>query len=151
MQILEENRNYSYGGFWIRFVAYIIDQLIIYFVFTLLLAIFTGDPFYQYRIEPLALDSDYWSMTFASIILQVMYYAGMESSSKQATVGKMAMGVKVMNAQGDRITLLNAIGRYFAKILSALPLLFGYIMAGFDSRKQALHDKLANTFVVYEG
>lgn len=98
MQILEENRNYSYGGFWIRFVAYIIDQLIIYFVFTLLLAIFTGDPFYQYRIEPLALDSDYWSMTFASIILQVMYYAGMESSSKQATVGKMAMGVKVMNA-----------------------------------------------------
>lgn len=148
MHIIEENTHYA--GFWIRFIAYLIDQLILYIAFIVLLTLFTGDPFYQSRIDPFELGRDYWIITSSNLILSVMYYAGMESSPKQATIGKMLMGLKVVGREGQQISLLNAFGRYFAKILSALPLLIGFVMAGFDSKKQALHDKLAETYVVVE-
>ena len=148
MHLIEEDLRFA--GFWIRFIAYIIDGLVIFFVFTALIALFTGDPFYQYKMNPMDLGREYWSMVFSNWILNIMYYSGFESSSKQATPGKMVMGIKVMDKNGERLTPLNAIGRYLGKILSALPLLIGFIMAGFDKKKQALHDKLANTFVVYE-
>ena len=73
----------------------------------------------------------------------------MESSSRQATLGKMGVGIKVGNANGQRITFVNALGRYLGKILSTLTLLIGFMMAGWDSKKQALHDKLASTYVFY--
>ncbi len=150
MYILEEDQNRNYAGFWIRFVAYIIDSLVIYFLFIILLAIFTGDPFYQYRMEPMEFGREYWSMAFSNYILQIMYFSGLESSKRQATFGKMIMGIKVVSKSGGRLSPLNAIGRYLGKFLSAIILLIGFIMAAFDSRKQALHDKLAETFVVYE-
>ncbi len=62
----------------------------------------------------------------------------------------MAVGMKVIDEHGQRISFGRATGRYFAKILSTLILFIGFIMAGFDSKKQALHDKLATTFVVYK-
>ena len=149
MHIIDEDQNWNYAGFWIRFVAYLIDGLVIFFLFTILLTIFTGDPFYQYRLQPMDFGGDYWSLIFSNWILNIMYYAGLESSSKQATLGKMVLGIKVINKSGERLSPLNAIGRYLGKILSALILLIGFIMAGFDRKKQALHDKLAETYVVY--
>jgi uncharacterized RDD family membrane protein YckC len=77
-----------------------------------------------------------------------IYEASLESSSKQATVGKMALGLKVTNEQGARISFARASARYFSKILSRMILLIGYIMAGFTARKQALHDIIAGTLVV---
>ncbi|MDX6593454.1 MAG: hypothetical protein QOJ13_2650 [Gaiellales bacterium] len=65
-----------------------------------------------------------------------------------ATLGRRALGIKVTDVEGNRITFARATGRYFAKILSALTLLIGYIMAAFTARKQALHDLIAGTLVV---
>jgi uncharacterized RDD family membrane protein YckC len=58
------------------------------------------------------------------------------------------MGLVVTDMNGNRISFLRATGRYFAKILSALILLIGYIIAAFTARKQALHDMLASTLVL---
>jgi uncharacterized RDD family membrane protein YckC len=82
-----------------------------------------------------------------SLLLNVAYYAYFESSEKQATFGKQAMGLVVTDLDGNRISLLNAVGRYFSKIISAVILMIGYIMQAFDSKGQALHDKIAGTLV----
>jgi uncharacterized RDD family membrane protein YckC len=76
-----------------------------------------------------------------------IYEAAMESSSKQATLGKMALGLKVTDLEGRRISFARATGRHFSKIISGCILLIGYIMAGFTQRKQALHDMIAGTLV----
>jgi uncharacterized RDD family membrane protein YckC len=72
----------------------------------------------------------------------------MESSAKQATVGKMALGIIVTDLEGRRLGFGRATGRYFAKILSALILGIGFLMAAFTERKQGLHDMVASTLVV---
>ena len=72
----------------------------------------------------------------------------MESSSLQATLGKMIFGMKVMDLNGNRISFARATGRHFAKYISSAILFVGYIMAGFTERKQALHDMLAGTLVI---
>jgi uncharacterized RDD family membrane protein YckC len=71
----------------------------------------------------------------------------MESSSYQATLGKMVCGMKVTDLSGNRISFERATGRHFAKYLSGLILCIGYIMVGFTERKQGLHDLLAGTLV----
>ncbi len=72
----------------------------------------------------------------------------MESSSKQATLGKMALGIIVTDVNGERIGFGRATGRFFGKIVSGMIFYIGYIMAGFTDRKQALHDMMAGTLVV---
>jgi uncharacterized RDD family membrane protein YckC len=72
----------------------------------------------------------------------------MTSSDRQATVGKIAVGLKVTDLYGQRISFARATGRHFAKILSAMVLFIGYIMVAFTERKQGLHDILAGTLVV---
>jgi uncharacterized RDD family membrane protein YckC len=86
--------------------------------------------------------------TLVSIVVNWIYEALMTSSSKQATVGKMVFGLVVTDTQGARLSFLHATGRHFAKFLSALTLLIGYIMAAFTERKQALHDFIAGTYVL---
>ena len=77
-----------------------------------------------------------------------LYFALQESSPAGATLGKRAMGLRVVDLGGGRISLARATGRYFAKWLSALPLGLGFLMAAFTEKKQALHDILAGTLVV---
>lgn len=151
MEIINQEPEYQYGGFWIRFVAYLIDSIILYFIFSLLLALTTGDVFYQSKVDPLEFGKDYWLLTSSNIILSLLYYVGFESSKYQATLGKMILGLKVIDKEGQRLTPLRALGRYLAKFLSALILLIGYIMAAFDTKKQALHDKIADTYVIVHG
>ena len=76
-----------------------------------------------------------------------LYFALMESSTRQATLGKMALDMKVTDDEGNRISFGRATGRYFAKILSALILLIGFIMVAFTDRKRGLHDMIAGTLV----
>jgi len=76
-----------------------------------------------------------------------LYEAFMESSSYQATLGKMIFGMKVTDLNGNRISFERATGRHFAKWLSTMILGIGYIMVGFTERKQGLHDLLAGTLV----
>jgi uncharacterized RDD family membrane protein YckC len=139
-------RTLQYAGFWIRFVAYLIDGVLIYIIMFLLMAIFGVGMF----TDPASMDYGALGMIYViSIAISVGYFAGMESSSKQATLGKMAVGIKVGNENGEKISFLNAVGRLFSKIISGIILYIGFMMAGWDAKKQALHDKIAGTYVFY--
>lgn len=77
-----------------------------------------------------------------------VYFVLMESSEKQATLGKIAMGLKVTDLNGNRITPTAAIIRFVGRIVSGMIMLIGYIMAAFTAKKQALHDMIASTLVL---
>ena len=72
----------------------------------------------------------------------------MEASDVQATLGKLVIGAKVVDANGEKLTFGRATGRYFAKYISTLLLLVGHVMVAFDERKRGLHDMIAGTCVV---
>ena len=80
-------------------------------------------------------------------MLNWLYYTALESSTRQATLGKMAMGIVVTDMDGKRISFGRANARFWSKILSGLFFSIGYIIAGFTERKQALHDLIAATLV----
>lgn len=132
----------NYAGFWIRVGAYLIDFVILIGV-QLALSIVTGSSLLD--------ESSPQSLGFAnllSLLISLAYFVGFEGSEKQATPGKMALGLIVTDASGGRISWGQAVGRYFAKILSGALLLIGYIMVAFTEKKQGLHDLLAQTYVV---
>jgi len=81
-------------------------------------------------------------------VLTWLYYAGLESSAWQGTVGKRLLRIVVTDQYGRRIQFGRATGRFFAKIVSALVLLVGYLMVLFSERRQGLHDLMAGTLVV---
>ena len=141
----------GYGGFWIRVVAAIIDAIIVRVVVAPVGMIFgglglaggmmSGIPHIGFRLLGRG-------VTFILLIFgSWLYEAFMESSSYQATLGKMIFGMKVTDLNGNRISFERATGRHFAKWLSAMILGIGYIMVGFTERKQGLHDLLAGTLV----
>ncbi len=142
----------QYAGFWLRFAAYIIDSIILNtaifvlaFIVGIASVIFEGVAGAASGIVGVLGTSLIYILSFVGAWL---YFAMMESSSKQGTLGKMALGMKVTDAQGRRISFGRATGRFFAKVLSALTLLVGYVMIGFTEKKQGLHDKIAETYVV---
>jgi len=140
-----------YGGFWIRFVAAIIDAIIVQAVvlpLSFIVGGITGFAGAMSGIENTGIQLMGGVFGFViSVAGSWLYEALMESSSRQATLGKMIFGMKVTDLSGNRISFARATGRYFAKWLSGLTLLIGYIIAGFTERKQALHDMLAGTLV----
>lgn len=127
-----------YAGFWRRFVACAADLLLLALIYILMFVIpFEPEP------APHALAAGLYA-----VIVAWLYFAGMESSTEQATLGKMLMGIRVADGSGGRIGFLRATGRHFAKIISALVLYGGFIMIGLTERKRGLHDRLAGTFVL---
>jgi len=84
----------------------------------------------------------------AFLLAHWLYHALAECSGRQATPGKRVLGLRVVDGAGQRIGFGRASGRYFAKLLSALPLLGGFVLIGLSRRKQGLHDLLASTRVV---
>jgi uncharacterized RDD family membrane protein YckC len=148
-----------YAGFWRRFVAHLIDQIVIGFAaFVIfipglaLLGIGIGAGIMEESESAIGLILAAVAAYLVAILLivvgQWLYYALMESSSKQATLGKLALGIIVTDLSGNRISFGRATGRYFGKILSGMIMCIGYIMAGFTERKQALHDIMASCLVV---
>jgi uncharacterized RDD family membrane protein YckC len=146
----------SYGGFWIRFVAFIIDAVIVAVIcspFVMMMVPMVGAVVHSGNHGP---DTEtIINLMFAGIRLKIIsqviawiYEAWMTSSDRQATVGKIAVGLKVTDLYGQRISFARATGRHFAKILSAMILMIGFIMVAFTERKQGLHDLLAGTLVV---
>lgn len=77
-----------------------------------------------------------------------LYFTISESSAWQATLGKKLLGLRVTDAEGNRINFGKANARYWSKLLSGLILDIGFIMIAFTKKKQGLHDKIAGTFVV---
>jgi uncharacterized RDD family membrane protein YckC len=81
-------------------------------------------------------------------VMGVLYFAVCESSAWQGTLGKLALGIRVTDLQGERISFPRALGRYFAKILSAIILGIGFLMVAWTQRKQGLHDMICDTLVL---
>lgn len=81
-------------------------------------------------------------------IVAWLYYAIMESSRFKGTLGKKALSIAVVNERSERISFGHASARYWSKCVSVVTLYIGFLMAGFTEKKQALHDKIANTYLV---
>ena len=155
--------NVTYAGFWLRFVAYVLDSLIIGFAVMVLFV-----PFFFLmggvsiletlprgrveRVDPaqfMAFLTLALTLVALSSVAKWLYFAYLESGEKQATWGKQALGIYVTDLAGQRITFGRATGRFFGKIVTGLiPLGIGFIMAGFTERRQALHDMIASTLVL---
>ncbi len=148
-----------YAGFWRRVLAYILDTLLAWVIF-LPLGFILGFGFFGSGIRGSSSDPEMAARAAASALPGMMllglveifniwlYFALMESSKNQGTLGKMALGLRVTDLDGNRITFGRATGRYFAKMLSAITLCIGFMMAGFTQKKQALHDMVVNTLVL---
>ena len=116
----------QYGGFWIRVVAALIDELIIIGLISFL-------PSYHVPLM---------------VVAEWLYFSLMQSSSLQATVGKYILNMKVTDTKKRRINFATATIRYFSKFLSAAILMIGFLMIAFTKKKQGLHDILAGTLVL---
>ena len=130
----------AYAGFWARFAALIIDNAILTIVAVVLIAVASLVD------EGLAAVA-----TFIYFIGALLYWPIMECSARQATFGKQLLGLQVTDAAGQRPSFLRSLGRNVAKIISAIPLYIGFLLAAFTSRKQALHDIIASCVVVRAG
>lgn len=133
---------YRYGGFWIRFVAVIIDGVVLNLAFAVIGGL-SGLDFFS-------TDPDHFDSRTATIQLLVgwLYEAPMTSSARGATLGKMAVGLRIITEDGGQLSFLRATGRHIAKYLSALILGIGFIMVAFTDRKRGLHDMIAGTLVI---
>ncbi len=142
----------QYGGFWRRVLAYIIDAIILSVVGGVISAALFGSAAGLSSLLPgsestTALTGAMLGVQGLSFVLNWLYFAVLESSSMQGTLGKKALGMIVTDLDGGRIGFGRATGRYFAKILSALILMIGFVMVAFTARKQGLHDLIAGTLV----
>ncbi|MGG4434515.1 RDD family protein [Priestia megaterium] len=135
----------DYAGFWLRAGAIAIDIGIVC-AFGFIVG-FLFYPIQSAMYEPLIAD------VFQNLIIIVavfLYFSLMESSKWQATVGKKAVGLKVTDLNGKRISFGRATGRYFSKFISGIACYIGYIMVSFTQKKQGLHNMIAGTLVFKE-
>ena len=146
------NQSLRYADFWLRFAAWLVDSAVL--MIPAGFAGFCGGFIIGFALE-------YQSSPPSSLLIVLgiagylvgiaavwLYCTLMESSSKQATLGKMALGLVVTDMDGNRITWGRANARYWSHIISNLTLMIGYIMAAFTEKKQALHDMIAGTLVL---
>lgn len=152
----------EYAGFWMRFGAAFIDWAIlsvlglflipIMYLFGVIGALFgAGLGALVGGSEGAAVSAfgaAFLIVFLVGMLTNWLYYALMERSKLQGTLGKMALGIIVVDENGQRITFDRATRRYFSKYLSALILFVGFIMAAFTDRKQALHDIISGCLVV---
>jgi len=166
MEVISENNfKPKFAGFWLRFVAYIIDSFVISAAgFILSVPVILGIIAFAVNIEGVDDPRDFfrngnwinigWIVGLIvlaiifNIVMQWLYYALMESSKQGGTLGKMVLGIRVVDLEGNRISFARATGRYFARIVTNMTLLIGYIIAGFTEKKQALHDMIASCIVI---
>jgi uncharacterized RDD family membrane protein YckC len=145
-----------YGGFWRRVVASLIDAVIVNAVMAVLSFVIPvyekvgmGDISVPESVMGIGAELEYNSLGAVILFLGSWLYAAlMESGPKQATLGKMALSLQVIDLDGDRVSFAQASGRFFAKILSFGLFLIGFLMVAFTPRKQGLHDMLAKTLVI---
>lgn len=146
---LTAHQDIRYAGFWIRVVAFIVDTIIVVIpgiaVQILLEYIYFENDLSYSPIAPVISISTLviWNISV------FVYFALMESSSRQRTLGKALVGLRVGDVDGRQLTFARALGKSLSKIISGSILGIGYVIVAFDPKKQSLHDKFANTFVFY--
>lgn len=135
--------NVEYAGFWIRVGATFIDGLL-FSIFTLpITMIVYGDALWESESMILG-PADFLINYVLPAVVVVLFWL-----YKSATPGKMVLKLKIVDAStGNVLSVGQAIGRYLAYFLAAIPFLLGMIWVGFDKKKQGWHDKLANTVVI---
>lgn len=140
-----QNQGLEYAGFWLRTGANIIDTIIVMCITYPLLILIYGWAYLDVgQTGIVAGPADVLISYITPTIVVILFWI-----YKQATPGKMAVSIKIVDAvTGQPASFGQLVGRYFAYILSRLPLFLGFIAVAFDSRKQGWHDKLAGTVVV---
>ena len=141
-----------YAGFWLRAAAYLLDSIVLSFP----VGVFILWPL----MERSGISPDNPWVLFTGTSRQIiaikllgtmamwLYWALLESSRWQATLGKKMLGLVVTDLEGRRISFARASGRFFGKFISNLTLGVGYLMAGFTQNKQALHDRVARCLLL---
>ena len=136
--------DFEYGGFLVRVGAKFLDGIITYVAsFAVMIPIGIMSATAGESSQMMVLLVSYVA-SFGIPLVYSVFFLGKFG----ATPGKMALGLKVVRSDGEPITYLRALGRYFAEILSSIILMIGYIMAAFDSEKRALHDHICDTRVI---
>jgi uncharacterized RDD family membrane protein YckC len=153
----------DHAGFWKRVAAYILDFIILLVPGTIIQKMMGSDAAQETMKQTMAASPGdfhvflgayhqyYVTMWPAVLIITLItwaYFAVCESSAWQGTVGKLALGIRVVDEQGKRISFLRATGRFFAKYLSTLIIFIGFLMVAWTRRKQGLHDIIAGTLVL---
>jgi uncharacterized RDD family membrane protein YckC len=143
----------GYAGFWVRFLAVLIDAVIVIVVMMPVRIILHAPMGVMAATHPRGFNPFMFLPFFGlsallSVVAAWLYEAYFLSSERQATLGKMALGLKVTDMNGRRLSFGQATLRHFAKWLSDVTFLIGYIIAAFTQRKQALHDLVAGTVVL---
>ena len=149
----ETRREPKYVGFWARFAANFLDGILISIFVSpasirVIYLLSKGKIRSDWISESACVAIAFYSVLYilSQVILLVLWY------KKQASIGKMAISAKIVDARtGKAPTKNQLIGRYFAYLLSFLPLGLGFLWIAFDSKKQGWHDKLAGTAVIYVG
>ena len=145
------------AGFWRRLAALFIDSMVVGFAYYLVLIVCVvvlgvgGSLLMRGGNNTEGMAAMFGMMALVYLLYPVIsaaYYVGFESSAKQATLGKMAVGIKVTDIDGRRLTLGRALLRWLAVMLNYLTLYIGYLIAAFTERKQGLHDMAVGTLVV---
>ncbi len=153
----------DHAGFWKRVAAYILDAIILYIPQLIIQKAFGVDAA-QTALQQAVVDAAgdmqrvmaaqeqfyaaMWPAILLSFVIGWLYFAVCESSAWQGTLGKLALGIRVTDMQGKRISFPRALGRYAAKLLSFIILGVGFLMVAWTQRKQGLHDIIASTLVL---
>lgn len=142
-ELVSEEQEHLYVGFWPRLGSQIIDGIIVAIITYPILFMAYGTGYFTKTTFVLG-PSDVVLNYLFPIVWTVGFW-----TYRQATPGKMVIGAKIISAKtGGKPSTGQFIGRYFAYILSALPLCLGFLWAAWDPKKQTWHDKLAGTYVV---
>ena len=156
MRGVKEGYTIDYAGFWVRLVALLIDVAILVLVYVVINNIYagaTGEGWMwaveeEVLVEELIEPSSTWFINLLIlIVLSIAYFIGFWAWRGQ-TPGKMAVRVRIVRLDGSSIGWIGAAMRCMGCIITGLPFLAGFLWVALDARKQGLHDKLAETFVV---
>ena len=130
---------FHYAGFWVRFLAFILDGIVLA-VIAGALAPWWGPQF--------TITGSRFTANAIGTLIGLAYFIGFWAWRGQ-TVGMMPFNMQVVSAtDGKKIDVVRGLLRYVGFILAAIPLLLGLIWAAFDHRKQGWHDKIAGTVVI---
>jgi uncharacterized RDD family membrane protein YckC len=142
------------AGFWLRFVAYIVDAFILMLAVIVVAVVIVGLAVAiggtSGKDSDVAIGIGVVLAVLAYLVIGWLYEAFLTSGPHGATLGKQAVGVRILCADGTPLSFGRATGRHFLKVMVTpmIPFAIGYLMAAFTARKRALHDVMADTFVI---
>jgi uncharacterized RDD family membrane protein YckC len=146
----DEQKSHAYAGFWLRLIAWLIDQFIFFLAGLAIRAISmlqfnSGADMSFWNISSM---SDFWSLYVIGFMIGWFYYAILESMPTQGTIGKIVMKLRVTNMKEEPVTFARASARYFARYITTATIGIGYIIIAFTKKKQALHDMISGCLVM---